>query len=120
MSVHWYKDEKVIYIASIMFVAEVKLDITVELVEENIREELTGEVADDDAAAFRLVEKTFAGWELFPVRAFAADGDIAHWFIKNYFMPKITQGVIEALLVVRVTADAVFAVGAFAVIKLFI
>lgn len=62
-------DEKVVDVATIIFVAEFKSDVTVELVEEDVGEELAGEVADDDAAAFGLVEKTFADGEVAPVGA---------------------------------------------------
>lgn len=118
--VHRYEDEKVVHIATVMFIAEVKLNIAVELVEENVREKLAGEVADDNTATLGLIEETFARWKLFPIGAFAADGNIPHGFIKNHFMPEITQGIIEALFVVGVATNAVLAVGALAMVELFV
>lgn len=118
--IHGHKDEKVIHIAPIMLVPEVKLDIAIELVEENIRKELAGEITNDDAAAFGLIEETFAGWELFPVGAFAADGDIIHGLIEDDFVPEVAQSIIEAFLVVGVATDAVFAVRALAMVELLI
>ncbi len=52
-------DKEVVDVATIVFVAKVESDITVELIEEDVGEELAGEVADDDAATFGLVEEAF-------------------------------------------------------------
>lgn len=60
-------DEEVVDIATVVFIAEVKHDEAVELVEEDVAEELAGEVADDDAATFGLVEEAFADGEVAPV-----------------------------------------------------
>lgn len=116
--IHGYEDEKVIHIAPVVFISEVKLDIAIELVEENIREELAGEVADDDTAPFGLIEKAFTGRELLPVGALAADGDVVHRLVEDDFVPEVAQGIVEAFLIIGMTTDTVFAVGAFAVVEL--
>lgn len=118
--VHRHQNEEVVHIASIMFIAEVKLDVAVELVEENIGEELTGEIADHDPAAFGLIEEAFAGRKLLPIGASTTDGDFAHGFVKNHFVPEIFESIIETLAVIGVAADIVLFVGAGAVIELLV
>lgn len=49
-------DIKIIDVATVMLVAEVEGDEAVELVEEDVREELAGEITDDDAVS-RLTMK---------------------------------------------------------------
>ena len=101
-------DEEVVDIATVMFVAEVESDIAVELVEEDVGEELAGEVADDDATAFGLVEKAFADGEFAPVGARAADDDVFHGVVVDDLMPEEFDDLIKLVAVAGVTADAVF------------
>lgn len=60
---HRDDNKKVVDVATIMFVAEVKSNVAVELVEEDVGEELTGKITDDDAAAFGLIKEAFVGGE---------------------------------------------------------
>ncbi len=49
-------NKEVINIATVMMITELMDDETIELVEENIRKKLRSEIADDDAATFRLIK----------------------------------------------------------------
>ncbi len=53
-----YDDIEVVDVASVVGVAEVVDDETVELIEEDVGEELAGEIADDDTVAGLTVEET--------------------------------------------------------------
>ena len=61
---HRDDNEEVVNIATVVLISEVELNEAVELIEEDVGEELAGEVADDDAAFFGLIEKTFVFWSL--------------------------------------------------------
>lgn len=100
-------NEEVVDVATVMFITEVESDVAVELVEENIGEELTGEVADDDAAAFGLVEEAFADGELTPVGTRAADDDVFHGVIMDDLVPEEFDDLVELVAVAGMTADAV-------------
>lgn len=65
------------------------------MIEKNIGKELTGEVADDDALAGRLMKETFAGRQPVPIAAFAADFDALHGVVENDLAPEIFQGAVE-------------------------
>lgn len=109
-------NEEVVDVATVMFIAEVESDVTVELVEENIGEELASEIADDDAAAFGLVEEAFADGEFAPVGARAADNDVFHGIIMDDLVPEKFDDLIELVAVASMTADAVLVI-VFFVIK---
>lgn len=109
-------NEEVVDVATVMFIAEVESDVAVELVEENVGEELAGEIANDDAAAFGLVEETFADGEFAPVGAWSADNDIFHGIIMDDLVPEKFDDLIELVAVASVTADTVLVI-IFFVIK---
>lgn len=109
-------NEEVVDVTTVMFVAEVESDIAVELVEENVGEELASEIANDDAAAFGLIEEAFADGELAPVGARAADNDVFHGIIVNDLVPEKFDDLIELVAVASMTADAVLVI-IFFVIK---
>lgn len=111
-------NEKIVDVATIMFIAEIETDEAVELVKEDIRQELRSKIADDDAATLRLGEKTFGLRESLPVGASPADGDIFHGLVIDNFVPEIFKDVIKPGLVGRVTTDAIFDVGTGAMIEL--
>lgn len=111
-------NEKIVDVATIMFIAEIKTDEAVELIEKDIRQELRGEIADDDAATVGLSEKTFGFREGFPVGATSTDGDIFHGLVIDNFVPEIFKDIIKPGLVGRVTTDAIFNVGTGAMIEL--
>ena len=52
-------DEEIVDVAAVVGIAELEDDEAVELVEEDVGEELAGEVADDNAATLGLVKETF-------------------------------------------------------------
>ena len=60
-------DIKVVNIATVMFITEIHGDEAVELVEEDIGDELAGEVADDDAVARFAIKETFVRREGGPI-----------------------------------------------------
>lgn len=109
-------NEKVVNVATVMFVAEVESDVAVELVEENIGEELAGEIANDDAAAFGLVEKAFADGEFAPVGARTADDDVFHRVVVDDLVPEKFDDLVELVAVASMAADAVLVI-VFFVIK---
>ena len=108
-------DEKVVDVAAVMFVAEIEGDEAVELVEENIGKELTGQIADDDAAAFGLVEEAFRNREVAPVGARAADDDVFHGIVVDDLFPEELDSLVELVAVASVAADAVFVIVFFVV-----
>lgn len=108
-------DEEVVDVAAVIFVAEVKGDVAVELVEKDVGEELAGEVADDDAAAFGLVEEAFRHGEVAPVGAGAANDDVAHGVVVDDLVPEELDGLVKLVAVAGVTADAVFVIIIFVV-----
>lgn len=101
-------DEKVVDVAAVMFIAEIESNVAVELVEEDVGEELAGEIADDDAAAFGLVEETFADGELAPVGARSANDDVFHGIVMDDLMPEELDDLVKLVAVTSVTTDAVF------------
>jgi len=109
-------NEEVVDVTTVMFIAEVESDVAVELVEENVGEELASEIANDDAAAFGLIEETFADGELAPVGARAADNDVFHGIIVNDLVPEKFDDLVELVAVASVTADTVLVI-IFFVIK---
>lgn len=92
---HWNEDEKVVDIASIVFISEFKFHETVELVEKNVGEKLTSEIANNDATTFGLAEEAFALREVFPFGAITANSDVFHGFVEDDFMPGVFQEIIE-------------------------
>lgn len=105
---HRHNNEKIVNVATVMFVAEVDGDETVELVEENVGDELAGEVADDDAMAGLAIEKTFVGGKGCPFGFGAADDDIAHGVVVDNLLPKKLDGLVKLVAVVGATGDLVF------------
>lgn len=89
---HGDKNIEIVDIAAVMFVAEVEGDEAVELIKVNVREELAGEIADDDALTGWLIKEAFAFGEMLPVGAATANGDVLHRAIENDFFPEIFQG----------------------------
>lgn len=108
-------DEEVVDVATIVLVTEVKSDVTVELIEEDVGEELAGEVADDDAATFGLIEKTFADGEFAPIGARSADDDVFHGVVVDDLVPEKLNDLVELIAVAGVAADAVFMIVFFIV-----
>lgn len=115
---HWNEDEKVVDIASIMFISEFKFHETVELVEKNIGKKLAGEIADDDAATFWLAEETFALREVFPFRTVAANGNVFHGFIEDDLVPGVFQKIIKCGFVGKRTTNPILEIGASTVVEL--
>lgn len=115
---HGNNDEKVVDVATVMFVAEIELDEAVELVEEDIGEELAGEIANDDATVFGLIEETFVSRELVPIAAMTMDTDAFHGLVVNNFVPNVFEKSIEFMFVGRMAADVVFGIREFAMEKL--
>ncbi len=105
---HRDDDVEIIDVATVMFVAELEGDETVELVEEDIRDELAGEVADDDAMAGFAIEEAFVGGEGGPFFLRAADDNAAHGVVVDDLMPEKLGGLVELVTVVRAAGDAVF------------
>ena len=112
---HGDDDEKVIDVATVMFVAEIEGYEAVELVEENVGKELTGQVADDDAAAFGLVEEAFRNGEVAPVGARTANNDVFHGIVVDDLIPEELDGLVELVAVASVAADAVFVIVSFVI-----
>lgn len=108
-------DEKVVDIAAVMLVTKIEGDEAVELVEENIGKELASQVADDDAAAFGLVEEAFRNGKVAPVGARAADDDVFHGIVVDDLFPEELDGLVELVAVASVAADAVFMIVFFVV-----
>lgn len=104
---HGDDDKEVVDVAAVMFVSEIEGHETVELVEEDVREELAGQIADDDAAAFGLVEKAFVRGEIFPVEFGAADMDTFHGVVEDDLVPEELEDLIETLAVVGAASDMV-------------
>lgn len=115
---HGDDDEKVVDVATVMLISEVELDETVELVEKDIGEELAGEVADDDAAFFGLVEETFIFREFIPVATVTVNADTFHGFVVDDLVPNVFKEIVEFMLVGGMAADVVLGVGEFAVEEL--
>ena len=115
---HGDNDEKVVDIATIVLISEVELNETIELVEENVGEELAGEVADDDAAFFGLIEKTFIFREFIPVAAVTVNTNAFHRLVVDDLVPNVFKKIVEFMFVGRMTADVVFGVGEFTVEEL--
>lgn len=103
-------NEEIIHIATIMMITELVGDETVKLVEEDVGEELTGKVADDDAAAFGLVEEAFSIGKVVPVGAEPADDNIAHGVVVDDLVPEKLEGEIELLAVVGMAVDVILGV----------
>lgn len=108
-------NEEVVDVAAVMFIAEVEGDIAVKLVEEDVGEELAGEVADDDAAAFGLVEEAFADGEFAPVGARPADDDVFHGVVMDDLVPEKLDDLVELVAVAGVATDAILMVIFFVV-----
>lgn len=115
---HGDDDEEVVDIATVVLIAEVELNETVELVEENVGEELAGEVADDDAAFFGLIEKTFVFWEFIPVAAVTVNANAFHGLVVDDLVPNVFKKVIKFMFVSGMAADVVFGIGEFTVEEL--
>jgi len=115
---HGDNDEKIVDVAAVMFVTEVKLDETVELVEEDVGEELAGKIADDDAAFFGLVEEAFIGGEFVPIAAMAVNTDTFHGLVVDNFVPNVFEESIEFMFIGGMAADVVFGVREFAMEEL--
>ena len=115
---HGDNDEEVVDIATVVLIAEVELNETVELVEENVGEELAGEVANDDAAFFGLIEKTFIFREFIPVAAVTVNANAFHGLVVDDLVPNVFKEIVEFMLVGGVAADVVFGIGEFTVEEL--
>lgn len=103
----WDDNVEVIDVATVMFIAEIVGDKTVELIEENIGNELAGEIADHDTAAGAAIEKTFVRREGSPVGFGAADDDATHRIVVNDLVPDELSEIVEALAVERMTENAI-------------
>lgn len=103
-------NEEVVDVAAVVRIAEVEDDEAVELVEEDIGEELASKVADNNAAALRLVEKALRGRKNFPIFAGAAKGDVAHGVVVDDLVPEKLHGLVKLFAVVGVTVDMVLRV----------
>lgn len=103
-------DEEIVDITAVMMITEVVDDKTVELVEEDVRKELAGKIADDDAAALGLVKEAFRRRKIVPVGAESTNGDVAHGVIVDDLVPKELESEIKLLAVGGVTVDVVFVV----------
>lgn len=110
--------KKVVDVTTVMLISEVELNETVELIEKDIGEELAGEVADDDATLFGLVEETFIFRELIPVAAVTVNADTFHGFVVDDFMPNVFKKVVKFMFVGGMAADVVFGVREFTVEEL--
>lgn len=65
------------------------------MVEKNIGKKLTGEVADDDTLAGRLMKEAFARWETAPITALAADSNALHGVVENDLVPEVFQSTVK-------------------------
>lgn len=108
-------NEEVVDVTAVMFIAEIEGDVAVELVEEDVREKLAGEVANDDAAAFGLIEETFADRQFAPVGAGTADNDVFHGVVVDDLMPEKFDDLVELVAVASVTTNAVLVIIFFVV-----
>lgn len=115
---HGDDDEKVVNVATVMLIPEVELNETVELVEKDIGEELAGEVADDDATLFGLIEKTFVFWEFIPVAAVTVNTNAFHRLVVDDLVPNVFKKIVEFMFVGRMAADVIFGIGEFTVEEL--
>lgn len=111
-------DKEVVNIATVMLITEIETNEAVKLVKEDVRKELRGEIADDDAATVGLGEETFGFREGTPVGTATANGDVFHRLVINDFAPEVFENVIKSSLIGRMTTDTVFYVRAMAVIEL--
>lgn len=100
-------NEKVVDVATVMLVAEVHSDEAVELVEEDIRNELTSKIADDDAVAGLAIEKTLMRRESVPIFFRAADGDAGHRVVIDNLMPEKLHSMIETLAIAGCAEDVI-------------
>lgn len=101
-------NEKVVNVAAIVLVAKVLSNETVELIEKDVGDELTSEVADDDAMPGLAIEKTFVGGKSGPFFFGATDNDVAHGVIINDLSPKKLDGLVELVSIIRAAGDAIF------------
>ena len=115
---HRDDDKKVVDVATVMLISEVELNEAVELVEKDIGEELAGEVADDDATLFGLIEKTFVFWEFIPVAAVTVNTNAFHRLVVDDLVPNVFKKIVEFMFVGRMAADVIFGVGEFTVEEL--
>lgn len=115
---HRDDNEEVVNIATVVLISEVELNEAVELIEEDVGEELAGEVADDDAAFFGLIEKTFVFWEFIPVAAVTVNANAFHGLVVDDLVPNVFKEIVEFMLVGGVAADVVFGIGEFTVEEL--
>ncbi len=100
-------DVEVIDVATVMFVAEIVNDETVELIEKDIGDELASEITNYDTTTGAAIKKTFVRREGGPIGFGAADDDAAHRIVVNDLMPDEFSEVVEAFAVERVTEDAI-------------
>lgn len=109
---------KIIDIATIMGITQLMDNVTVELVKENVGKQLAGEIADHDALAFWLAEKTLVAGQLAPIGAAPANSNVAHGLIIDNFLPDIAEQTIKGLTILGEAANVVLEVGAIRMEKL--
>lgn len=104
---HRNDNVKVVDVATVMSITEVESDEAVELIEIDIGEELTGEIADDDTVTGLAVEEAFVVGEGGPIFAGTADGDAVHWIVVDDLAPEELGGLVEFITIVGVTEDLI-------------
>ena len=109
---------KIIDIATIMGIAQLVDNVTVELVKENIGKQLAGEIANHNALTFWLAEKTLVTGQLAPIGAASANSDVAHGLIIDNFLPDIAEQTIKGLTILGEAANVVLEVGTIRMEKL--
>lgn len=104
---HWYDDKEIVDVTSVMFVAEIESDKTVELVEKNIRNKLASKIADDDAAAGFAVKKALVDRKGIPIFLGAANDNIFHGVVIDDLMPEKFDGLIQLFAIVGMAANII-------------
>lgn len=101
-------DVEIVDVATVMLITEFVSNKAVELIEENIRNKLTSEIADDNTAARLAIEEAFVRREGGPVSLRTADDNTAHRVVVDDLVPNELGEVVEALAIERMAENAVF------------
>lgn len=101
-------DIKIIHIATVVHVAEIKSNEAIKLVEEDIGEELAGKIADDDAVARFAIKKALVGWKGCPIFTGSTNDNIAHGIVVDDLVPEKLDSLVELVAVARAAGNLVF------------
>lgn len=101
-------DIKIINVAAIVHIAEIKSNKAIKLIEEDIREELAGKIADYDTMTRFAVEEAFVGRKGCPIFTGSTNDNIAHGVVVDDLVPEELDGLVELVAVARAAGNLVF------------